>query len=336
MQAYKVVFDAPRECVLTPIEAPEPGRAQVLVRTERTLISTGTELTALAGDFAPQSRWARYVRYPWDAGYSNAGVVVAVGDGVAEWQPGDRVASMARHGTVATVGRDRLWRIPDEVSDEEACFATLAEIAMNGVRRGRVTFGESVVIVGAGLLGQLAAQICRQAGASPVVVVDPAVDRLEKAGQLAGAVVLGMPVEEALRPIEDATRGGLADVVIEATGNPVVITHALQLARRMGRVVLLGSPRGPVSIDFHDEVHTLGLEIIGAHNSTHPPAETPDHRWTVARHVELFFDWLTTGRLNVRDLVTHRYAWRQTREAYTMLLEDRSQALGVVLDWSQE
>ena len=71
------------------------------------------------------------------------------------------------------------------------------------------------------------------------------------------------------------------------------------------RPLLRGSPRGPVTIDLHDEVHTLGLEIIGAHNSTHPPAETPNTPWSITRHVELFLEWTAAGKLSIDPLITH-------------------------------
>jgi threonine dehydrogenase-like Zn-dependent dehydrogenase len=126
----------------------------------------------------------------------------------------------------------------------------------------------------------------------------------------------------------------MADVVFEVTGSPAVIPGSLRLARRLGRVVLLGSSRGPVAVDFHDEAHTLGLEIIGAHNSTHPPAETPHTPWSLSRHAELFHDLLAAGRVTVADLITHRYPGERAPDAFRMLLADRSQALGVLLQWS--
>src|SRR5207248_7913233 len=78
------------------------------------------------------------------------------------------------------------------------------------------------------------------------------------------------------------------------------------------------------------------LEVIGAHNSAHPPVETPNSPWTIARDVELFLDWQNAGRVDVRPLITHRYPWREAPGAFEMLLADRTQAVGVVIDWSME
>src|SRR5947207_2776947 len=178
---HRVVFRAPRQVALEEQEWGEPGPGQVLLQTESTLISTGTELTALSGDFPPGSRWAEYIQYPCGVGYSNAATVVAAGEGVEHVRPGDRVASTSAHATYALRRAADLWPVPAEVDAEAAAFATLAEIVMGGVRRSRLAFGESVVIVGAGLLGQLAAHFCRVAGAWPIIVLDPAERRLESA-----------------------------------------------------------------------------------------------------------------------------------------------------------
>lgn len=330
---YRTVFAAPNQVVLEPQEFGSPSPGQALVRTERTLISTGTELTMLTGDFPPVSSWASWVKYPIAAGYSNVGTVLEVGEGVERVKVGDRVGCHAYHATHALHSAHHLWPIPAGVDSEAASFSTLAEIVMGGVRLSRLMFGEAVVIIGAGLLGQLAARFCRAAGAWPVIVVDPAEKRLEFA-RAAGAIILPMLVADVIPEVERLTKGRMADVVFDITGNPIAMQGALRLPRRKGRVVVLGSPRGPVSIDFHDEVHTLGLEIIGAHNSVHPPVETPHAPWTMARDVELFLEWQDAGVVDVRPLITHRYSWRQTPEAYQMLREDRSRALGVVLDWS--
>jgi 2-desacetyl-2-hydroxyethyl bacteriochlorophyllide A dehydrogenase len=328
------MFAGKNQVVLQAEEFGCPGAGQVLLRTERTLISTGTELTMLTNDFPPVSRWADWVKYPIAAGYSSVATVLQVGEGVERVRPGDRVASTAAHATHALRSADHLWPVPAAVDSEAAAFSTLAEIVMGGVRLSRLMFGESVVIVGAGLLGQLAARFCRAAGAWPLIVVDPAESRLRFLSGLDGVHAVSRTVDQARPDVERLTKGRMADVVFDITGNPVAMQGALRLARPKGRVVVLGSPRGPVSIDFHEEVHTQGLEIIGAHNNIHPPVETPHAPWTMARDVELFLDWQAAGVVDVRPLITHRYPWRQVAEAYEMLREDRSRAIGVILEWT--
>jgi 2-desacetyl-2-hydroxyethyl bacteriochlorophyllide A dehydrogenase len=332
MVALQVVFTGPRQVELREVTLPLPGPGQALVRTRCTLISTGTELTALTGDFPPDSAWARYVRYPWTAGYSHVGEVEAVGEGVEGVAPGDLLASHAPHANRAVVTVARTERVPGSVKPEEASFLPLAQITLNGVRQGEVALGESVVILGAGLIGQLTARFCLLAGAQPVLLADQSEARLRHAASLGCE-----PVDTSRASLEEtvlaATRGRKADVVIEASGNPALLPLAMRLARRKGRVVVLGSPRGPVSLDFHDEVHTLGLRIIGAHNSTHPASETPDTPWTLHRHAELFFDLLSAQALDVASLISHRFPGPRAADAYALLLEDRTRAMGVVLEW---
>src|SRR5205085_6845301 len=118
---------------------------------------------------------------------------------------------------------------------------------------------------------------------------------------------LAITADEARPEVEHLTKGRMADVVFEITGNPLAMPGAPRLARQLGRVVLLGSPRGPVTLDLHDEVHSLSLDLIGAHNSGHPTVATPHNPWTILRHVELFLDWQAAGMIDVRPLTPHRY-----------------------------
>lgn len=333
MNARQVVFPAPRQVELRERPLPAPGPGQALLRTLRTLISTGTELTALTGEFPPESAWARYVQYPWTAGYSHVGRVEQVGEDVDGVRPGDLLVSHAPHADRAVVSVNRAERVPTEISPEAAAFLPLAQITLNGVRQGEVALGESVVILGAGLIGQLTARFCLLAGARPLLLVDQSETRLRHAAGLRCVPVTAVDEGSVSHAVETELGGLKADVVIEASGNPALIPLALRLARRRGRVVILGSPRGPVAIDFHDEVHTLGLRIIGAHNSTHPPTETPDSPWTLHRHARLFFDLLADHSLDVAPLITHRYPGERSAEAFQMLLQDRTQAMGVILDW---
>jgi threonine dehydrogenase-like Zn-dependent dehydrogenase len=317
----------------------------VLLRTEKTLISTGTELTGLSGEFPPGSNWASYVRYPWQPGYSYVGTVQAVGEGVTQLRLGMRVVGAAHHASAVVVGAGAVVPLSEGIGAEEGTFAHLAATVLNGVHRANIELGECVVIVGAGLLGQMAAQYVRLSGGFPVVMVDLAEGRLALAKRLGVHHTLRLPVHEARpeilrlsksRGVEPARvqREGGADCVFEVTGHPAVVGPAVALARREGRVILLGSSRGASTIDFHDDTHGRGITLVGAHGGTTPRHETPHTPWTRFRNEELFLELVAAGLMNVKDLITHRYAGTQAPEAYRVLLEDRTRALGVILDWS--
>jgi len=331
----RVVFRSPREAVIEEVPIADPGKGEVLIRSICSLISTGTELTAYSGDFPPDSAWARYVRYPWMAGYANVGEVITCGPEVKSLREGQHVVSYGSHASLVLQSASRTRPIPPGVPDEHAPFMVLSTIALAGVRLAQIALGEAVVVVGAGLVGQFAIQYARLSGGWPVIAVDLAESRLAvaRAHGATHTLVGGRP--ELADDIRDLTKGRLADVAIEATGNPKVIPSLFRLLRRRGRVILLGSPRGKTEVDFHNEVHTLGLQIIGAHNSTHPAHETPYNVWTRARDDELFLDLLAAGQITVSDLISHRYPWREAPAAYDMLLSDRTQAMGVLLDWQR-
>lgn len=337
MLSHKLVFSEPFRAEWTEVDVPGPGPGEILVRTRKTLISTGTELTAYTGDFPPDSIWATYIQYPFrDPGYSNVGEVVALGPDVIGYEIGQRVASWGRHAIYNIQhlsGRFAGVRvIPDDVTDDQAVFWNLGKTVLNGVRLAHIALGEAVVLVGVGILGQLATQYAHLSGAFPLIAVDLSERRLQMA-QVHGAThTLIGGRDELLDEIREITRGRMADVAFEITGNQHVIPSILRMVRRLGRVILLGSPRGKVEVDFHNEVHTLGLQVIGAHVTTHPEVGTPFNPWTADRNGELFFDLVMAGRLQVDDMITHRYPWREAPAAYEMLAADRTQAMGVVLE----
>ena len=177
----RVVFQGPREACLEEVPLPEPGRGEILVRSLCSLISTGTELTAYSGDFPADSAWARYIRYPWVAGYANVGEVIACGVDVDNVREGQHVVSAGPHASLVLVNADSLAPVPDGVSDEDASFLVLSTISLVGVRLAQISLGETVVVQGAGLVGQLATQYARLSGGWPVIAVDLAESRLATA-----------------------------------------------------------------------------------------------------------------------------------------------------------
>lgn len=324
----------PREIAFVDAALPAPGPEQIIIETRASLISTGTELTGYSGEFPPgDSAWARYIRYPFPTGYSNVGRVVEVGAQVVDLRPGDRVVSGAPHATFACLDRAAVMRVPEGVSDEDGTFWTLGCTVMNGVRLAQIQLGESVVVIGAGLLGQLAAAMATLSGAWPVIVIDVTEGRLELARTRGATHTLAQDVGAARETVQRILGGRGADVVFEVTGSPAVVPGALRLARRRGRVIMLGSSRGPSQVDFHDEIHTLGLQVIGAHITTTPEHETSYTPWTKERNGALFLDLIAAQRLPVDNLISHRYPFRDAAAAFEFLLVDRSRAMGIILTY---
>ena len=328
-----VVFDAPRSVVVEDRAVPEPDAGEVLIETRRTLVSTGTELTIMAGEEPPGSKWDELASYPFEPGYNNIGIVTEVGDGVDSELIGTRVATYNSHQQYVVADVDHCRPVPDEVTDEEAVFFTIAEIVMNGVRRGRVAWGETVAVYGMGLLGQFATRFCHFAGARPTIGLDIAKSRLDHLPEDAGFVGVDPTDGNLIERVEAAAGGRLTDAIFEVTGNPDVIPSELELLRDQGRFVLLSSPTGATTFDFHELCNSPSYEIIGAHNSSHPPHETPGTPWTQKRHAELYFDLVAEGSIDPTPLVSHAEPHENAPDLYELLLEDRSRAMGVVLEW---
>ena len=341
MRARRVIAYAPRTLEWEEIELPDtPPPGKLLVRTAATLISTGTELanwTAITADRVGRS--ADWRDRPLRLGYSLAGTVVAVGDGVGDWQPGDRVSGAGPHASAAVMDAARCVKIPAGVSDADATFGTLGPIALNGVRRASIELGESVAVVGLGLIGQMAGLWSRLDGARPVVGLDYFAPRRQLAMELGMAAAFDAADAEAVpRAVQEwtehANRNPGFDVVIEATGHPAALLPALRLARDDGRVVALGSTRGVVEqFDLYAEVHKRGIVLIGAHNSTHPAQANSWNRWTEPANRALTLRLIASGDLPVGRLVSHRVPARQAPELYALLADRRQEAMGVVLDW---
>ncbi|MBQ7667171.1 MAG: alcohol dehydrogenase catalytic domain-containing protein, partial [Kiritimatiellae bacterium] len=177
MENPSIVFTSPcvAEVVEKPKPAAEPGR--VVVRSARSCISSGTERANLVGDpmIGMHVKDGDKAVFPRHLGYSLSGVVESVGEGVAAVKPGDRVcASWTKHALFNSVADCQVYAIPDGVSFEEAAWTHIATFPMAALRKCRFEFGESVLVMGLGVLGQLAVKLARAAGAAPVIAADPA------------------------------------------------------------------------------------------------------------------------------------------------------------------
>ena len=299
-----------------------PGPNEVLLRVHASLISPGTERALLLGQ--PNAS----LSFPVFPGYSAAGAVEAVGENVASWRPGERVAGVAPHASQAVVDPSALVRIPDGVSDEEAAFVSLGVIALQGVRRARLRPGEHVAILGLGLVGQLALRVSRWAGAGPLL----AVARSARGFELARAG--GADDCLALTSGSDTLRDLAADVVLEASGNPDAVLTAMESVRPGGRVVLLGSARGlTIGVNLQAQVAARGIQLIGAHVSSVAAQESGLERWTRRDEGDLFMELIARGRVRVEDLVGRRASPSEANAVYGDLAGDQGAGPGILFAW---
>lgn len=326
------MFPAARSVELQDRDRPSPDSKEVLIATETSMVSTGTEITILSGEYPEGSHWDTYGDYPFVTGYSNVGTVVQAGADV-DIEEGERVASMSPHAEYITASAADCIPVPDGLSDEEAASFAIAQIAMNGVRRSRVNWGETAVVYGLGIVGQLTVRLCRLAGVETVVGIDLAENRLSYLPNDPGIVGVNPTEDDPVDIVDDVTDGRMADVVFEVTGSPDAIPNEFDVLHQQGRLVILSSPHGETTLDFHDYVNMPSHEIIGAHMMSHPDVATQTNPWTLERHAELSYSYLLQDRLQVDDLFSHVCDYEDAPALYRELLEDRTQAMGVRIEW---
>lgn len=335
MDSLAVTFTGKEELELRTLSVPDPQPHEVQVEVAKTLISTGTECICYQRRFAPGSHYDQWVKYPFVSGYSAAGRIIKVGQAVTHLKIGDRVACNASHQRYANVGQHGIHPMPDGLSDEEATWASLAYITQHGFRKPQLMLGESVVVVGVGLLGQLIVQYARASGAGEVIAIDPAKLRLDMAASHGATHTLAMGVDDARTHVHEITGGRGANVLYEMTGHAQVFASALKLLGKHGRLGLIGDTGTPTEQHLTFDIIQRDLRIFGAHATNAPDAESPEVPWTKRSMVQLFFKLLVRGQMRVSDLITHRYDCRQAGEAFNLLCTARDQAMGVVLDWTK-
>jgi predicted dehydrogenase/threonine dehydrogenase-like Zn-dependent dehydrogenase len=360
------------------VDVPTPiaQRGRVLVRAAASLISAGTERMAvdegkkslierarerpeLVKQVIEKARNEGFVK-TFNAvrsklgsstalGYSAAGIVVDVGDDVTEFRAGDRVAcagaGYASHAEVLSVPKNLCVRLPDGVSFEAGAFGTLGAIALQGVRLAEPTLGESVVVIGLGLLGQITVQLLKANGCRVFGIdLDPA--RVESALVL-GADGAAVSDENAKRAVLDWSRGRGADAVLitAATDSNQPVELAGEISRLKGRVVAVGMVglNIPRNLYFKREL-SLMVSMSYGPGRYDPEYEERGHdyplayvRWTENRNIEAFLDLVSEGRMNVERLISHRFSIEDGERAYQLIAgETKEPYLGIILRYDTE
>jgi threonine dehydrogenase-like Zn-dependent dehydrogenase len=331
-----VVFPEAQNAVIEELDIPWPGQGEVLIKSNCTMVSAGTEMTAFVGQYPPDSIWEKYFTFPYYPGYNNIGTVVETGNGTDKGLLGRKFATWGSHAAYSVQKVENLYPVTREIPDEHAVFFTIAEIVMNGIRRSHVQWGESVVIYGLGLLGQFTTIFSRLCGARPVFAVDISDYRLGILPEDSGIVKINLNGSGDIREIIQAhNHSNLADVVFEVTGNGGLIPSEFAALRPQGRFVILSSPREKTLFDFHDLCNNPSFTIIGAHNFSHPAVATPDNPWTMQRHVNMFFDLVADREVDVSRMVSRKVDYSRAAEIYGDLMTDRSKDMGIIIDWSK-
>jgi predicted dehydrogenase/threonine dehydrogenase-like Zn-dependent dehydrogenase len=354
--------------VVTEVPIPYSKRGQLLIKTTHSLVSSGTERMLVefgkAGWIEKARQQPEKVRMvldkiktdglkptidavfnkldqPLPLGYCNVGLVSEIGKGVAGFEVGDRVISNGKHAEVVSVPINLCAKVPDSVSDEEASFTVLGAIALQGIRLVQPTLGETVVVTGLGLIGLLTVQLLRAHGCR-VLGLDFDKDKLKLASQFGAEVVDLAAGEDPVKVAELYSRGRGVDAVIvtAATKSSEPMHQAALMCRKRGRIVLVGVTGLELSRDdFFKKELTFQVSASYGPGRYDPNYEDKGQdypvsfvRWTEQRNFEAVLDMMADGRLDVKPLISHRFAIGEAEKAYE-LVGGAGPSLGILLSY---
>jgi polar amino acid transport system substrate-binding protein len=346
------------EVELFDVPEPELNPQGILVRTHFSAISAGTERASMelssksllskamarpdlvrqVADYARQNGVrAAYQKVTskldtlTTMGYSCAGEVIAVGAEALEFRVGERVAcggvGYANHCEVNYVPRNLAVRIPDNVETDAAALTTIGAIAMQGLRQANIAFGETVAIVGAGLLGALAIQIARGAGCR-IIAIDLSAERVKQAERFGAHLALLANDPDIEAKVQAFSRYGVDAAVLTASSSSAEpVELAAKLMRDRGRIVMVGAIGLGVSREkMYGKELSLALSRSYGPGRYDPAYEEMGRdypigyvRWTERRNMEAFLDLASTGQLDLSPLLKERYSVHDAAKAYASL-----------------
>lgn len=334
----RVCFTGPYEVALVQ-ERLETAIApdQMRVKCLYSLISPGTELAMYTHTHIGFSDPANtYARYPFYAGYTAVGQVEEVGADVQGFSPGDVVYYPGYHQAYALVspGPMTVLPAPSDLPPRHVPFVRMAEISYTAVLMSSVGAGDTVAVLGLGLVGNLAAQLFQLQGAT-VIGLDLVAFRRQLAAAAGLAHVVDAEQQDVVQAVHSLTGGRGADIVVEATGSPQAVAPALSMAREKGEVILLGSTRGLVELDVYNHIHRRGVTLKGAHGRLVPHRSQDGSVDQLAVDKQML-QWLREGRLRVEHLVTKqvRPIQDEIETAYQSLLHAKESTMAILIDWT--
>ena len=263
--------------------------------------------------------------HPLPLGYCNSGTVVAIGNGVTEFKVGDRVASNGQHAEYVCVPKNLVAKIPENVSDEEAAFTVIGSIGLQGIRLINPQLGETVVVIGLGLIGLIAAQLL-QANGCRVIGIDFDEEKVQLARE---KNIIGINPTKGTDPVkyvleETASYGADAILITASTKTDEVIHQAAEMSRKKGRIVLVGViGLGLRRDDFYKKELSFQVSCSYGPGRYDDDYENrgidyplPFVRWTEKRNFETVLQAIAMGRIDVKSLITEEVKLDNYKEIY--------------------
>lgn len=334
----QILFTKVNTAELIPLEVRQCGDDEVVVKTEFSTISCGTEKANIMGDINISIfSTGKEAVFPRQSGYSSSGVVIEKGKNVNSVEIGDKVAmSWSAHKSINIINEKNVVKIPDGVSMQEAALCHICTFPLAAVRKTRLEIGESMLVMGLGILGLLAVALAKQAGAVPVIAVDPVEERRNKALKMGADYALDPYAEDFAENVKMLTDGG-ANTAIEVTGLGVGLNQCLDCMAKFGRVALLGCTRSSdFSVDYYHKVHGPGISLIGAHTMARPDKDSSSGWFTQQDDVKTTLKLCKNGRIDLEKIIDEVYLPEECTEVYNRLVNDKNFPTVVQFDWRDE
>ncbi len=338
MDNKQILFTKINTAELLDVELPQLKSDEVMVHTLCSTISAGTEKANIMGNpnISIFSQENEPVVFPRVCGYSSAGVVIGKGQDVTGVELGDRVVmSWSNHAKINILPQSNVVKIPfDSVSMQAAAICHIGTFPMAALRKTALEIGESILVMGLGILGLLGVQFAKAAGAVPVIAVDPAPERREKALQMGADFALD-PFEKDFADQVKALSDGGVNTAIEVTGLGAGLNQCLDCMKPYGRIALLGCTRDKnFTVDYYRKVHGPGITLIGAHTNARPKFESAPHYFTQREDVATILRLCAMGRIDLEGIVDEVHSPEACGEVYTRLITERNFPPVVQFDWS--
>ena len=351
-------------------QVPDPvvKKGHLLIRTRCSLISSGTERMlvsfAKSGLLSKARQQPEKVKQviekirtdglsstlhsvaarldePLPLGYCNCGTIMRVGEGVQGFSAGDRVVSNGPHAELVCVPQHLCAKVPETVTDEQAVFTVMAAIGLQGIRLMQPTFGETICVIGLGLIGLLSVQLLR-ANCCKVIAVDVNNDRLNLAHQYGARIINNASEPDLIHAAHAFTNGhGVDAVLITASAkNDDLVHQAAHMCRKRGRIVLVGV------VNLHlDRADFYEKELSFQVSCSYGPGRYDERyeqkgqdyplgfvRWTEQRNFQAILESFDQNHLNIENLISERLPQAEAQQAYHTLMHDQSK-LALILTY---
>ncbi len=358
------------ETSLEDIPVPVPGNGEILIRTTNSLVSLGTERMLVEFSKANLMQKARQqpekvkqvlekiksdgllptldtvfkrLEEPLPLGYCNAGIIVKTGSGVAGFAAGDRVASNGKHAEYVCIPQNLVAKVPESVSNEKAAFTVIGSISLQGIRLCKPEYGETIVVIGLGLVGLLAVQMLQSNGCQ-VIGIDIDDYKCEMARRWGAITFNPQKGHDPVMGVMDKTKGIGADGVIITASSSTneIISQAARMSRKRGRIILVGVTGLNINrAEFYEKELTFQVSCSygpGRYDESYEKKgidyPLPFVRWTEKRNFEAVLDAIARGGLKVEELITEKVKLDDYKDIYESM--GKSKSIASIIEYYNE